>query len=150
MSGRRDSAFVVWRAAPWAGLAYTLGVFVFAFAVGAIRVTLVAPRLGTLLAVILEAPIVLGASWRISLWSTRRFRISRDPDVRILMGAVAFTILMLLELGFSVLVFGETVSQYFGRYASTSGVIGLVMQVCFATVPWIQSRLRSGSGTGSR
>jgi hypothetical protein len=144
--GARDSGSIDWRAASWAGFAYTLGVFVFAFAVGTIRVTLVAPRLGTLLAVIIEAPIVLAVSWRVSLWCTRRFNVSRDARARILMGAAAFAVLMLLELGFSVLVFRETVSHYLGKYTSTTGVIGLAMQGCFATLPWIQSHLRSGTG----
>jgi len=144
--GGQDSGSIDWRAASWAGFIYTLGVFVFAFAVGAIRVTLVAPRLGTLLAVIIEAPIVLAVSWRVSLWCTRRFNVSRDARARILMGSAAFTILMLLELGFSVLVFGESVSHYFAKYTSTPGVIGLLMQGCFATLPWIQSRLRSRTG----
>ena len=138
----RGSGPIDWRAASWAGIAYTVGVFAFAFAVGTIRVMLVAPRLGTLLAVVLEAPIVLAVSWRISLWCTRRFSVSRDSRARILMGAVAFSVLMLLELGFSVLAFGETLDQYFAKYASTPGVIGLAMQVCFATLPWVQYHLR--------
>ena len=142
----QESGSIDLRAAFWAGFAYTLGVFVFAFAVGTIRVTLVAPRLGTLLAVIIEAPIVLAVSWQVSLWCTRRFNVSRNSRARILMGAAAFAVLMLLELGFSVLVFGETVSHYFAKYTSTPGVIGLVMQGCFATLPWIQSHLRSGTG----
>ena len=142
----RGPGSIDWRAASWAGLAYTLGVFVFAFAVGTIRVTLVAPRLGTLLAVLLEAPIVLAVSWRVSLWCVRRFNVSRDSRARILMGAVAFLALMLLELGFSVFAFGETVDHYFAKYVSTPGVIGLVMQVCFATLPWVQCHLRSGIG----
>lgn len=146
MLGARNSRSIDWRAASWAGFAYTLGVFVFAFAVGTIRVTLVAPRLGALLAVIIEAPIVLAASWRVSLWCTRRFNVSRDGRTRVLMGAVAFVVLMLLELSFSVLVFDETVSYYLGKYTSTTGVIGLAMQGCFATLPWLQSHLRSGTG----
>jgi hypothetical protein len=148
--GARDSGSIDWRAASWAGFAYTLGVFVFAFVVGAIRVTLVAPRLGTLLAVIMEAPIVLAVSWRVSLWCTRRFNVSRDVRPRILMGAVAFAVLMLLELGFSVLVFGETVSHYLEKYTSPTGVIGLAMQGCFATIPWIQSHLQSGAGSSGQ
>ena len=71
----RGSGSIDWPAASWAGIAYTVGVFAFAFAVGTIRVTLVAPRLGTLLAVVLEAPIVLAVSWRVSLWCTRRFNV---------------------------------------------------------------------------
>jgi hypothetical protein len=142
----QGSASSDWPAAALAGIAYTVGVFVFAFAAGTIRVTLIAPRLGNLLAVVLEAPIVLAVSWRVSLWCARRFHVSRDARACTLMGAVAFSVLMLLELGFAVLIFGETIDQYFGKYASTPGVVGLAMQVGFATLPWVQSRLRSRNG----
>ncbi len=137
--GARGSGFFDWRATCGAAIAYTLGVFVFAFAVGTIRVTLVAPRIGSLLAVILEAPIILAASWPFSLWCIRFFKVSRDSCARALMGAVAFSFLMLLELSVSVLAFGETINHYLLKYASTPGVIGLAMQVCFATIPWVQS-----------
>jgi hypothetical protein len=142
----RGSLFIDWRAASRAGIAYTLGVFVFAFAAGTFRVMLVAPRLGTLLAVILEAPIVLAVSWQVSLWCTRRFAVSCDPRARVLMGAVAFSVLMLLELGVSALVFGETLDHYFAKYASTPGIVGLVMQGCFATISWVQCRTRDKDG----
>jgi hypothetical protein len=134
----KGSVSIHWQAAFWAGIAYTTAVFVFAFAVGAIRVTLVVPRLGPLLAVIIEAPIVLAMSWRASSWCTRRFEVGRDPAARTLMGAVAFTFLMLLELGVAVFAFGEPVGHYFAKYATLPGAIGLVMQGCFATIPWVQ------------
>ena len=137
----RNSVSVNSRAAFSAGIAYTIAVFLFAFAVGAIRVTLVVPRLGPLLAVIIEAPIVLAAGWLASLWCTRHFDVGRDAAARILMGTVAFTFLMLLELGFSVFVFGEPVGHYFAKYLSKPGVIGLVMQGCFAILPWVQCHL---------
>ena len=140
------SVFIDRRAALRAGIAYTISVFVFAFAVGTVRVTLVVPRLGPLLAVIIEAPIVLAVSWLASLWCTRRFNVSRDASARTLMGAVAFTFLMLLELGFSVFVFGEPVGHYFEKYTSTPGAIGLVMQGCFATLPWVQCHLPLRAG----
>ena len=50
----RRSGKIDWRAAVKAGIAYTASVFVFAFAIGAIRVTVVAPHLGALRAVVLE------------------------------------------------------------------------------------------------
>jgi hypothetical protein len=139
----RDSRFIDWRTASRAGIAYTLVVFVFAFAVGVIRVTLIAPRLGALLAVILEGPIVLAVSWRVSGWCNRHFKVSCDPHARVLMGVVAFSVLMLLELGVSVVAFGETLEHYFAKYASTPGVVGLAMQGGFATIPWVQCRMRS-------
>jgi hypothetical protein len=125
-----------------AGTAYTLGVFAFAFAVGAIRVTMVAPLLGAIPAVIIEAPIVLAVSWRVSRWCIRRFAANCTPRVRVWMGFVAFWSLMWLELGVAVLVFGETVDHYFARLASLPGAIGLGTQVGFAFIPWIQGRLR--------
>jgi hypothetical protein len=143
LNGKKGLSFVNWRSACWAGIAYMLGTFVFAFLFGAIRVTLIAPRFGDVVAVLLEAPIVLAVSWRLSLWCVRRFNVSRDGRTRALMGTVAFSALMLLELGFAVFAFGEPIDDYFANFALTAGMIGLATQVCFATIPWIQSRLRS-------
>ncbi|MEO8337665.1 MAG: hypothetical protein ABI664_21995 [bacterium] len=127
-----------WRAATLAGLAYTAVVFAVAFIVGAIRVTLVAPRLGDLVAVLLEAPIVLAVSWRLSRWCVSRFHLSSDALYRGLMGAVAFVFLMALELAVSVLAFGETAEHYFAKWGTTPGIVGLATQVVFAMIPWVQ------------
>ena len=143
--GAQSYSSVNWKGATWACIAYTAIVFVAAFAVGAIRVTQIAPRLGEVPAVLLEAPIVLAVSWGVSLWCNRRFRVDRDSRARTLMGVVAFSFLMLLELSFSVFMFGETVGHYLVRMASISGAIGLATQVCFATIPWIQCRFSSGT-----
>lgn len=56
------------------------------------------------------------------------------------MGSVAFPVLMLLEIGFSVLLFGETLDRYDAKYASAPGVIGLATQVCFAALPCIRGQ----------
>ena len=146
-SEEQKSGVIDWRVASRAGVAYTLGVFAFAFVIGAIRVTMVAPWSGELLAVVLESPIVLAVSWRISLGCSRRFDVRRDPRTRALMGVVAFSVLMSLELGVALLVFGETLEHYLAKYASIPGVIGLAMQVCFAAIPWIQGLWRSGAGS---
>ncbi|MGB4908133.1 MAG: hypothetical protein WBP15_06330, partial [Tabrizicola sp.] len=47
-------------------LAYVLPVFAVAFALGAVRVNLVAPRVGPLLAVAVELPLVLALSWAVA------------------------------------------------------------------------------------
>ena len=46
-----------------AGALYAIIVFVIGFMLGTIRVLLVAPRLGETTADIIEAPIMLAASW---------------------------------------------------------------------------------------
>ena len=127
-----------WRAAALAGLAYTAAVFAFAFIVGAIRVTLVAPRLGDLVAVLLEAPFVLAVSWRLSQWCVSRSHLSADSLNRGLMGIVAFAFLMALEFAVSVLAFSETAEHYFAKLGTTPGIVGLATQVVFATIPWVQ------------
>ncbi len=133
-----------WRAATRAGLAYTTAVFAVAFVVGAIRVSFVAPRLGDLVAVLLEAPIVLAVSWQFARWCTRRFRVSASARDRLLMGGVAFTFLMALELAVAVLAFGETADQYFGKFGTTPGIVGLAAQICFAAIPWAQRYFKLG------
>ena len=147
--GAQSYSYLNWKGATWASIAYTAIVFVFAFAVGTVRATQIAPRLGEIPAVLLEAPIVLSVSWGVSLWCNRRFRVDRDFRVRTLMGVIAFSFLMLFELSFSVFMFGETVDHYFARTASISGAIGLAMQVCFAAIPWIQYRFSFGTAPHS-
>lgn len=126
------------RVATRAGLAYTAAVFAVAFVLGTIRVSLVAPRLGDLIAVLLEAPIVLAVSWQLARACLRRFRVASDARSRLLMGGVAFTFLMALELVVSVVAFGETLASYFSTFRTMPGIVGLATQVCFAAIPWAQ------------
>jgi hypothetical protein len=134
-----------WRAITRAGIAYTLGVFLVAFAVGAIRVTLVAPRVGALLAVAMEAPVVLSAAWLISRRCIRRFAVLRDSRSRILMGGVAFTALMVLEVTIATLTFGQALDDYVAKFATAPGLLGLAVQMGFATLPLIQGQMGPGS-----
>lgn len=124
------------------GILYTLVVFAIAFAVGVIRVTQLAPRVGDLLAVLCEAPVVLGFSWVISGWCIRRFKVDASSSARIQMGVVAFVTLQLLELGVAVLAFGESPEAHFAKWATAPGLVGLIMQAGFAAIPWIQWRVR--------
>lgn len=130
------------RVAARAGIAYTLLVFLIAFALGTLRVTLVVPRVGELIAVLLETPLVLVVSWWASRVCTRRYAVSDAARARVTMGATAFTLLMLLELSLSVLLFGESLAHYLARFATTAGIVGLAAQVGFALIPWLQRRAR--------
>jgi hypothetical protein len=121
-----------------AGTAYFLVVFVVAFAVGTFRVTIVAPRLGAVMAVSLEAPLILIVSWFASHWACARVSVPGDVMPRLLMGAVAFFLLMLAELVFAVIVFGRPVDLYLGSFTTTEGLIGLTSQILFAFIPALQ------------
>jgi hypothetical protein len=82
-----------------AGALYAIIVFVIGFILGTIRVLLVAPRLGETTAVILEAPMMLAASWFVCRWCGDRLDVRRTVPARSLMGFVAFLVLMSAEIG---------------------------------------------------
>ena len=65
-----------------AGLVYAALVFAVGFALGALRVTLIAPRLGETRAVLLEAPVMLAVSWMASNWNVARWQVPGDTVAR--------------------------------------------------------------------
>jgi len=124
-----------------AGFAYFLGVFLVAFGLGAIRTLIVAPRAGATLAVLLETPIILVVSWWMSRWCTRRFDVRAVTADRALMGAIAFGILMLAEFALAVVLFHRSPTEYAATFASIAGAIGLLAQLVFAAIPYVQARI---------
>jgi hypothetical protein len=82
-----------------AGALYSTTVFLIGFILGTIRVLLLAPHLGETTAVIIEAPIMLAASWFVCLWCVDRLNARRTVPTRSLMGLVAFLVLVSAETG---------------------------------------------------
>jgi len=129
-----------WLSSTQAGLLYFLGVFLVAFCLGAIRTIVVAPRVGATIAVLLETPIILVVSWWMSGWCTRHFNVGAATADRALMGATAFTILMLAEFALSVVFFHRSLADYAATFRTIPGAIGLLAQIGFAMIPWLQLR----------
>src|ERR1700687_1040773 len=101
-----------------AGALYALVVFGVGFVLGTIRVLLMIPHIGETAAVLVEAPIMLAASWYVCRWSVERLDSPRNFPSRSVMGAVAFVTLMLEELALAVLVFGRSPAEQFGAYVT--------------------------------
>ena len=110
-------------------------VFAAAFVLGALRVTVVVPRLGTLMAVLIEVPIVLGISWIVCRHVVRWFDVPGEWRPRLAMGILAFMLLMIAEPAIAIFGFGRSLTQYFGEFQSTAGLIGLLGQIAFALIP---------------
>jgi len=53
--------------------------------------------LGDAVAVLLEAPLMLAVSWKLSKWTASKHGLLSDPGGALLMGAIAFAVLMLAE-----------------------------------------------------
>jgi len=118
-----------------AGVAYAVTVFAIGFVLGTARVLLLAPRVGSTIAVSIEAPIILTASWYVSSLWMKRLAIGSETGTRILVGAVAFVTLMILEVALSISLFHRSIREYLAGLRSLAGAIGLAAQVCFATFP---------------
>ena len=115
------------------GLLYFLAVFTFAFAMGIVRELVIAPRLGSSAAVLLEIPIVIMASWIVAR-RLLRHRSSTLPE-RAVMGATAFTLTMASEAALSVILRGQSVVDWAAAGATPLGLVGLVGQLLFAAIP---------------
>ncbi len=115
------------------GLLYFLAVFTFAFAMGVARELVVAPWLGSTAAVLLEIPVILVASWIVA------HRLLRHRSLTLMeraaMGVTAFTLTMASEAGFSVLLRVQSVTDWAAAVATPLGLVGLVGQIVFATIP---------------
>jgi hypothetical protein len=63
---------------------------------------------GETTAVIVEAPIMLTASWFVCRWCVNRLDVRRTVAARSWMGLVAFLVLMSAEVGLGAVVFGRS------------------------------------------
>lgn len=115
-----------------AALAYFAIVFAAAFAMGVLRLMVVIPLTGPLIAVALEVPVILALSWFVAGRILRRWPLTL-PD-RLAMGALAFLVLMIAELTLAQAL-GQTAGQFFAAMATPSGAFGLAGQVGFALIP---------------
>lgn len=132
-----------------AGIVYFTVVFAVGFALGTLRTLWIAPSVGNLLAVLIELPFILGASWLACGWSLQRFSITSLPK-RLTMGLVAFLLLIVVEAMLAVLVFGTSLNDYAAGWGSAAGALGLLGQICFAGMPLAYPRPQRAFGQPGR
>lgn len=115
------------------GLQYFTVVFTFAFAMGVIRVLLVAPRLGPTAAVLIEVPILVLASWIVahSLLRSRTLTLTQCAA----MGAIAFTLTLMCEAALAALILRESLGDWASALVTPLGLIGLAGQIVFGIMP---------------
>jgi hypothetical protein len=123
-----------------AGLAYVGVIFALGFALGTVRVLVLLPAIGETLAVFLELPVMLAACWVVAGFLTRRFIKPGNGSMALVMGAVAFALLMVAELVVAVSVYDRTPSEQVAHWLTIAGAVGLSGQIAFAIFPWIQVR----------
>jgi hypothetical protein len=129
-----------------AGVAYFILVFALGFILGFIRDIVFQvgeAEISRIVAVLVELPVMLAASWVACGFIVRRFSVPAVMGERIIMGAVAFALLMIGELSIGVLLLNRSMAAHFLTYTQLSYALGLAAQLCFAAFPQIQGLLRS-------
>jgi hypothetical protein len=130
-------------AASITGVFYFLIVFSIAFGMGAVRVLLVAPRIGAAAAVAIEIIIILALSWVVAkgLWRARPY--SRREGA--LIGAIAFALTMASEAALAGIMVGQSPVEWARDMTTRLGLLGLAGQIGFAVIP-----ILAGSDTARR
>lgn len=131
-----------------AALGYFAVTFAVAFAFGAVRQTMVAPRLGDLAAVAIEVPPLLAVSWFAARWAVRRFSVGDRTASRLAMGGLAFALLQATEFALAA-AFGTPPSAYAALFVTPAGALGLAAQVAFALLPLAVGPAGGGTVTPS-
>jgi hypothetical protein len=121
------------------GITFTVG-----FVLGIARVAGVEPVTGPTIAVAIEVPIMIAASWIICGWLTYRLRVAPTLNSRLSMGSVGLGFLAVAELGISNIVLDRTFEEQLGHYRTTPGIIGLVGQLAFAAMPTLHLIMPKG------
>lgn len=133
-------------AAARAGAAYFAPVFAAGFALGALRVLVLAPALGETAAVLVELPVMLALSWRAAGWAAARCGAPGRVGPRLVMGGVAFVLLMAAEFALWRAMADGGAGDFLGRYAAPHALLGLLGQLGFAAIPAL--RLAFGDRRG--
>ncbi|MBL8701830.1 MAG: hypothetical protein JNK67_25835 [Alphaproteobacteria bacterium] len=130
------------RGAMKAGLVYFAIVFAVGAALGPLRELVLAPRLGELGALLVEAPAMLAATFLTAGWLVRRFALADRKAAALGAGLVAFAALSAVELLGAIALRGLAPSAYLARFATTPGLISLTLFVLFALMPAIRAHRR--------
>ncbi len=129
---------------------YAALVFGIGFVVGTARVLLVAPRLGERTAELIEAPLMVLASWLVARWVARRYIGIRSHAFSLAIGALALVFLLALEVAVGSIFFGEPPSSVLVKPDPVRAASYYSALALFAVMPllmswWFNARRPSGA-----
>ena len=123
-----------------AGLLYFAVVFGVGFLLGAIRVWLVVPRIGSRPAELAELPIMIAATVLAARWVLRRLAVPSALSSRLGMGAVGLVIMLVAEFGLVLWLRGLTIREYLETRDPVSGTAYYLALLLFAVMPALVAR----------
>ena len=120
-----------------AGLCYFALTFGTGFLLGPLRVLVLEPRVGARVAELVELPVMILVTWLAACWTIRRFHLPVSRGPRLLMGVLAFALLLAAEFSLVLPLRGLTLEQYFAARDPVSGIAYYLSLVLLASMPLI-------------
>jgi hypothetical protein len=123
-----------------AGALYFALVFGAGFVLGTVRTLWVVTRVGTRMAELMEAPIMLVVTILAVRWVVWHLAIPSAPSSRLGMGGSALGLLLFAEFGLVVWLRGISMKEYFATRDPVSGTVYYVTLGLFAIMPLFVAR----------
>ena len=123
-----------------AGVLYFALVFAAGFALGTVRVLWLVPAVGTRLAELVEAPLMLVVTVLAARWMVRRFVVAASLQTRLGVGLVALGLLLAVEFTVVLWLRGLTIADYMATRDPVSGAVYVVLLGVFAVMPALVGR----------
>ncbi|MBI1407437.1 MAG: hypothetical protein GC145_15095 [Caulobacter sp.] len=119
-----------------AAMLFGLAMLAAGWLLGPVRVLLIEPRLGSVAAVWLEAPIMLAVILVSARWVSRRFRLAGDLAARLTVGSLALALVIAAELAGALALRGQAPAETLAALLAPAGlpVLGLYLVVLLAPV----------------
>jgi hypothetical protein len=127
---------------------YFAVVFGVGFLLGPIRIFWLEPRVGPVLATLLEAPFLLAAMVIAARWVPRAVKLRRDPTSLALTGVGALVLQQVADLAVGVGLRGMGPSEQLANFATGPGMIYAALLVVFAVMPLLLNRRSARLSTG--
>jgi hypothetical protein len=125
-----------------AAVAYFALVFGAGFALGTIRILWIVPRLGTRMAELMEAPIMLVITIVVARLVVRRLAVPPKPSSRLGMGCIALFLLLLAEFSLVLYLRGMSINDYIASRDPISGTVYYGELGILAIIPYFIDRGR--------
>ena len=123
-----------------AGALYFAVVFATGFALGVLRVLWLVPRIGERTAELVEAPLMLLASFLWARWTMRRMSVPPIALRRLATGLVALALLLATELTVVLQLRGLTFADYIAGRDPIAGSVYMLDLLLFALMPLLVAR----------
>jgi len=126
------------------GAIYFLLVFGVGFILGTVRVLWVVPHLGVRTAELVEAPLMLAATYFAACFITQRFGAIRRVEY-LHSGLVALLLLLITEFSVVLGLQGLSVREYLAERDPVAGGVYVAMLFIFTVMPWLVGKTRGAA-----